>query len=197
MSTRTIRTMAVLASTALVLGAFLAMPADAKKKKKPKKCAPYSSPDWATDAETTVLTDAATEEAPVEVEIATDPGLGFTSTDGPDGDTGETSHKFHNVLVDTKAASANLFVRAEYPPVWDYDLFLRLPELVAVAYEADFNPATVNGPTGVGGMDGGHAEPGASQIDGYTSADCSGYTVDIASGISAGGAVTLKLWLGK
>ena len=193
MSARTVRTLAAVTSAVLVMGAFAAAPAGAKKK--PKKCAPYASPAWATDAETTVLTDKATAEAPIEVEIATDPGVGFTSTDGPDGDTGETSHKFHNVVVDTKAASSNLFVRAEYLAAWDYDLFLRLPVLAAVAYEADFNPATVNGPTGIGATEGGHAEPGVSQIDGFPSLDCAGYTVDLASGITAGGAVLLKLWL--
>lgn len=191
MTNRSIRTLAGISAVAIAFGAFAA-PAGAKK---PKKCAPYPSPDWATDAETTVLTDAATADAPVEVELATEPGAGFTSTDGPSGDTGHITHKFHNVVVDTKAKSANLFVRAEYLPTWDYDVFLRLPVLAAVAYEADFNPLTAGGPTGVGGTEGGHAEPGASQIDGYPSADCAGYTVDVASSITAGGAVTVKLWL--
>jgi hypothetical protein len=194
MRIRTVRTFVPVISAVLVLGAFVAAPAEAKK---PKKCAPYASPDWATDAETTVLTDKATADAPVEVELTTEPGAGFTSTDGPSGDTGAITHKFHNVVVDTKAKSANLFVRAEYLPAWDYDLFLRLPIMAAVAYEADFNPLTAGGPTPVGGTEGGHAEPGASQIDGYPSLDCTGYTVDVASSITAGGAVTVKLWLEK
>ena len=191
---KTLRSLAVLASAALVVGAFVA-PADAKKKA--KKCAPYASPSWAVDAETTVLTDKATADAPVEVELTTAPGVGFTSADDPSGGTGDVTKVYHNVVVDSAAASAPLSVRVEYAPVWDYDLFLRIPAGPSLAYEADFNPATAAGPTPVGGMEGAHAEPGASQIDAYPSPDCAGYTIDVSSAITAGGAVTVKMWLGE
>ena len=198
---KTVRTLAVVASAALLVGAFVVAPAEAKKrkKKKPPVCATYVSPEWATGAaETTKVTDAATAEAPVEVTITAGPGLGFTSPDGEASDEGETSHVYQNVQVDTAApAGGNLFVRAEFTEVFDYDLFLRLPDITAVAYEADFNPATVNGPTAVGGLEGASAEPGASQIDGFPSADCTNYTVDLASGVAAGEEVTLKFWLEK
>lgn len=196
MRSKTLRSLAVVASTALVMGAFVA-PADAKKKKKVKKCAPYTAPEWAGEAETTIVTDAATADAPVEIELDTAPGAGFTSADDPEGGTGDVTKVFHNVVVDSAAASAPLNVRIEYPVVWDYDLFLRVPEGPSVAYEADFNPATVAGPTPVGGNEGGHPEPGAGQIDAYPAADCSGYTVDVSSAITAGGAVTMTLWLGE
>ena len=192
---RTARSIATLGALALLAGAFLAPPVQAKKK--PKKCAPYASPEWATDAETSVITDAATADAPVEIEIATDPGLGFKNPAGPTDDTGPASHKFHNVQVDSAAPTATLHVRAEDTPAFDYDLFLRAPEMPAVAYEADFNPATAGGPTPVGGYEGGHAEPGVSEILGYAATDCAGFTVDVASGISPGGPVTLKVWLGE
>lgn len=196
--TKTVRTLAVVASAALLVGASVA-PADAKKKKKkkPPVCATYVSPEWATGAaETTIVTEAATAESPVEVTITTAAGLGFTSPDGAASDEGETSHVYQNVQVDTASpAGAKLFVRAEFTEVFDYDLFLRLPDVTAVAYEADFNPGTANGPTGIGTLEGASAEPGASQIDGYPSTDCTGYTVDLASGISPGEDVTLKFWL--
>jgi hypothetical protein len=195
--TRFLRTLAVVSAATLVLGVTV-LPADAKKKKKkPKACPTYVTPEWAGEAETTIVTEKATADAPIEVELETGPGLGFTSTDGPEGDTGQTSHVFHNIVVDTAAASGNLFVRAEYAPTWDYDLFLRLPDITAVAYEADFNPATAGGPTPVGGNEGAHPEPGAGQIDGFSSLDCSGYTMDVASAITPGGALTLKVWLEK
>lgn len=198
---RAIRVFAVAASASLLVGALVG-PADAKKKKKPKAapaCAPYVSPDWATDAgATTVITDAATAEAPVEVKITTHEGVGFTSPNGASEDQGLTSHVYQNVQVDTSAATGgNLFVRAEYTEAFDYDLFLRAPDITALAYEADFNPATVNGPTGIGTLEGASAEPGASQIDGFPSTDCTNYTVDLASGIAAGEEVTLKFWLEK
>ena len=192
---KTLRSLAVLASAALVLGAFVA-PADAKKKKV-KQCAPYAAPSWAGEAETSVVTDAATADAPVEVELTTAPGAGFTSPDDPEGGTGDVTKVYHNVVVDSAASSAPLNVRIEYAPIWDYDLFLRIPAGPAVAYEADFNPATAGGPTPVGGNEGAHPEVGAGQVDAYPSPDCAGYTVDVSSAITAGGAVTLKLWLGE
>jgi len=196
-TSRLMRIVAVVAAATMVMGAMVA-PADAKKKKKkkkPKACPTYVSPDWAGDAETTIVTDKATADAPVELEIATDPGLGFTSASEPGGGDGEATFKYHNVVVDSAAASANLFVRIEYAEAWDYDLFLRTPDGAAVAYEADFNPATVGGPTPVGGNEGAHPEPGAGQIDGAASLDCTGYSVEIGSAITPGGAVALTLWL--
>lgn len=193
MSGKTIRTFAVVASAALVLGASVAAPAEAKK----KKCGRFAAPDWAADAETSVVTDKATADAPIEIALETGPGLGFTNPDYPGDETGEVSHSFHNVLVDTNAKSARLFARIDYAPAWDYDLFLRLSAGPAVAYEADFNPATVAGPSGIGTLEGASAGPGYSQIDGYAVPDCYGYTVDTASGIAPGGAVTLLLWLEK
>ena len=194
MSVKMIRTLAVVASAALVLGAYATGPAQAKKR---KKCAKYTAPDWAADAASSVVTDKATADAPIEIELETGPGLGFTNPDYPGDETGQVPHAFHNVLVDTNAKAARLFARIDYAPAWDYDLFLRLPAGPAVAYEADFNPGTVAGPTGIGSLEGASAGPGFSQIDGYAVPDCYGYTVDAASAITAGGAVTLKLWLEK
>ncbi|MGH2756992.1 MAG: hypothetical protein ACRDI3_04310 [Actinomycetota bacterium] len=189
------RTVAVVSAATLVLGVTV-LPADAKKKKKkPKPCPTYATPEWGGEAETTVVTDKATAEAPIEFEIETGPGLGFTSPDEPAGGDGPaTSFVYHNIVVDSKSSTADLFVRAEYAPTWDYDIYLRTPDGAALAYEADFNPATVGGPTPVGGNEGAHPEPGAGQIDGLTSPDCTGYTLEVASAITLGGAVTLTFW---
>lgn len=189
MRSKNIRTLALVASAALVLGAFVAGPAEARK-----KCRPYKPGALGAEAETTKVTDAATEAAPVEVELSTGPGAGFTNADDPSGDTGATSHAFHNVQVDSKSSTAALFVRIEFLPTWDYDLFLRASYGGSVAYEADFNQAAG---AGLGGTQGGHAEQGASQIDGYLARDCDGFTADVAGSSTAGGAVTMKLWLGK
>ncbi|MGH2820162.1 MAG: hypothetical protein ACRDJ5_05890, partial [Actinomycetota bacterium] len=71
MRSRILRTLALLATATLVVGAFAAGPAEAKKKKKKKVCAEYVAGDYAGEAETTVVTEAATEEAPIEVTVAT------------------------------------------------------------------------------------------------------------------------------
>lgn len=180
----------------VALGAFAAPAAPAagaKAKAKAKKCKAYVPGDLGAEAETTIVTDAATEAAPIEVTLPTTPGAGFTSTE-PGGDTGATSHSYHNVQIDSKAKTAALFVRAEFVPLWDMDLFLRDNFGVALAYEADFNQAPE---AGLGSTSGGHAERGVSQIDGWIGADCSGYTVDVASSVGGGPSVTLKLWLGE
>lgn len=196
-SIRTTRSIATLGALALVAGAFLASPAEAKKKKR-KACPAYVSPAWATDAgDTQIVTDAHTADAPLEIEVATEAGLGFTNPSGPDGDSGAPTHRFVNIVVDSAASTATLHVRADYAPVYDYDLFLRAPEMPAVAYEADFNPATAAGPTPVGGYEGGHAEPGVSEILGYATIDCAPYTVDLASAITPGEAVPVTIWLGE
>jgi hypothetical protein len=165
-----------------------------KKSTQNEKCAAYEPGELGAEVEeeTTIVTDEATEEKPIEVPVDTGPGLGFTSTD-PGGDTGPTSHTYHNIQVDPKAKTTGLYVRVEYLEAFDYDLFLRLADGTAVAYEADFNPA----PVGAGGTDGGHAEQGAGQIDGYEANNCDGFTMDIASAISPGGEVTMTLWLGE
>lgn len=186
------RAFGVVAAAALVLGALVVGPAEAKK-----KCAKFVAPDWAADAETSIVTDKATADAPIEIELTTGPGAGFTNADYPGDETGHIEHAFHNVVVDTTAKSANLFASIEFPPAFDYDFFLRLPAGPSVAYEADFNPATVAGPSGLGSVEGGTSEPGLSRIDGYPVPDCYGYTLDAASSIAPGGPVTLKLWLEK
>lgn len=188
----------LLAACALVLSGLALAPAAAKgkgKAKKPKKCAPYAPGNLGADADTTIVTDAATESSPIEVTIPVEPGAGFTSTDPPpSGDTGHITHSFHNVQVDTKGKVAGLWARIEYLPTWDHDLYLRLADGTAAAYEADFNPIAGSG---LGSTSGGSAEQGVSQIDGYYSLDCAGFTLDIASSIGGGPDVALTLWLGE
>ncbi|MEA2452879.1 MAG: hypothetical protein QOG04_1589 [Actinomycetota bacterium] len=194
MGSKTIRNLALVASAALLVGAFVAAPASAKKA---KKCPKYTAPDWAADVETATVTDAATESDPLTYDLTTGPGAGTTSTDYPEDGDGTLAHSFQNIVVDSKASTARVFARIDYIPSFDYDLFVRIPSGPAVAYEADFNPFTAAGPTPVGGYSDGSAGPGWSQIDGFTTADCGGYTVDVASSITPGGPVTLKIWLGK
>lgn len=203
---RTFRVLAVVASAAMIMGALVAGPAEAKKKKKkkapaPPVCATYVPGELGAEAETSIVTDEATEEAPVEVELDTEPGLGFSSTD-PGGGTGHVTHVYHNVQVDSSTAETGLYVRLEFLEGTEYDLFLRYPDGSTDAYVAGFNqaPMPAGDPTGFG-LDGtghgGHSEFGAEQLDGIRSADCAGYTIDVASAGGPGGPVTLKMWLGE
>ncbi|HYI44936.1 MAG TPA: hypothetical protein VE174_05655 [Actinomycetota bacterium] len=161
------------------------------------KCPPYPSPRWAGDVPTTFVPDSATARRPIEVTLATGPGAGTTDAGSPKDDMGEISHVFHNVVVAPDKGPAMLFARAEYLPAFDYDLFLRAPGGSSVAFEWDLNPAAVNGPSPMDSSFKGHAEPGVSQIDGYGAPRCVGYTIDLASGLTPGGPVLLKLWIAK
>ncbi|HWL64828.1 MAG TPA: hypothetical protein VNP73_02545, partial [Actinomycetota bacterium] len=173
------RTVAIVACAALLLGAFVAAPAEAKKKKKKKKapvaavCAPYAPGEKGGDQPVTVVTDASTAEAPAEVTISTAPGLGFSSEQGEGNpDEGATSHTYANVQVDSANPSAGLFVSIEFTPVFDYDLWLRDSNGTALAYSAGSSPPT---PLTDGTGNGGHSDVGSENIDGYLTADCAGF----------------------
>lgn len=193
-ASRSIKSLSVVATSALILGAFVAGPADAKKKKKPKPpppppvCAPYTPGEQGADAETTVVTPAATADAPVEVALHTEPGIGVGGNS-----VTETfiSHVFQNVQVDSEGPTG-LFVRLEMGATDDLDLYVNTADGEMVARAAGFNPepAVYNDTEG-----GGHTEKGAEVIDGIPVGDCDGFTIDVAGATTAGGDATLKFWL--
>jgi hypothetical protein len=204
-SPRILRAAAVVGAVALVLGAFVAGPAEAKKKKKKKPvpvCAPFTPAEEAKDAKLTVVTDTATAEAPIELTVPTEAGLGFSNPSDASPDPAEhpdsafQSHAWNNVQVDSAASEAYLYARLEFPGHNDYDLMLRGPDGVAAFYSAGGPPYQVFDGTGHGGHSEGDAMSASENIDGAPTADCGGYSVDIAGATTQGGDVTLKLWLG-
>jgi hypothetical protein len=200
-STRIVRATAVVGSVALILGAFVAGPADAKKKKKKKPpvaaCAPFTPYEKGASAPIAVVTDAATEAAPVTVTLATAEGLGTSTNETEDGDTGAlVSHAYHNVQVDSAAPTAALYVRLEFAGYQDYDLYLRNPDGTSDTYSAGAPPYQVFDGTGNGGHSEGDPTAAAENIDGAAVTDCQGFTVDVVSATTEGADVTLKYWLG-
>lgn len=161
----------------------------AKPQPEPQACAAYTPGEQGAEAATTVVTDAATTDAPIEVPIATEAGVpeeGIT-------------HSFHNIQVDSSAASTGLYARFEFDYGQDYDIFLYNAAGEEQAQAAGANQALVipGEPYGQDNDEGGHSETDAEALDGVTTADCGGYTMDIASYFSEGGEYTLKLWLGE
>jgi hypothetical protein len=160
-----------------------------KKKKKGKSGCPAMTPhEKGAEAETTVVTEEATEEKPIEVPITAPQGL-FPAT---------TGDVYHNIQVDTSGGEKGLFVRYEFPEYEDLDLYLyEAGNDEAVAQAAGFNQAPfVPGETD-GTGNGGHSEMGAEQVDGHPSADCAGFTAEMHSFLTEGGEYTLKIWLGE
>jgi hypothetical protein len=154
------------------------------KKAIKKSCAAYEPGEEGAEAETTVVTDKATEDEPIEVTIENGPGAAVSA-----------SHTFHNVQVDSAASEAGLYVRYEFAPYEDHDLYVKLADGTEVARAAGFNQTPYGPLDGTG--NGGHSEMGAEQIDGLRSPDCQGYTLDLANYLGMGGEYTVKLWLGE
>lgn len=203
MRVRTVRSFAVLASVALLVGAFAAGPAEAKKKKKKKApacatyapAAPASPAAAAADApkQTVVqVTPAATEAAPVKVELDQGPGLWAY---GPDlnqlpvvDDT-----QFVNLQVSGAPAGAGLYIRQEWSASSpdDLDMYVYDASGTEVTNSGAFNAAPVPPVSSTsGGL-------GYEQVSGFAVPNCMGVTVESRTYLTEGQAVTISAWLGE
>lgn len=201
------RSLATLMAVALVGAAFIA-PAEAAKKKKKKVCKPYVAGEAYSEFETLKVTDAATEEAPLEYDITLAESLGDADLTGDLGaEVGAPftpSQQFVNVQVDPKAKETGLYVLFEFDEHNDYDLFVRhadgseagsshafqpmLPTADAPNEDLDFSNQTGNG---------GESTSSSEKVVGLRTADCGGYTIEAANWLGFGGDFTLKIWLGE
>lgn len=201
MSSKTLRKLAALASATLVLGAFVAGPAEAKKKKPkpppaPVGCAAFTPGEEGAEAKTSVVTDAATAEAPVVVELTAAAGMG-NDLGLAGGAYNETTSVYQNVQVDTANPSAGLYVRVDFSDHHDYDLYLNNAAGDTAATSGDFNVAPGEG-LGSGSPEGAW-EAGTSyeSVLGINTPDCGGYTTRIVSFLTTGGNITVSYWLGE
>ena len=153
-------------------------------------CPAYVAGEEGAEAETSVVTDAATEEKPVVVEL--DAGLGLGSA----GPYNETTSLFQNIQVDTASADRGLYVKFEFPNMHDYDLYLNYADGSTAANSGDFNAAAGHD-LGSGSPDGAwEAGTNFESVLGIRTADCAGYTARMVSWLTNGGGVTLSMWLG-
>lgn len=187
------KTLTVVLTASLVASVFWAIPAEAKKKKpKPKPgCAAYVPGEQGAEAESFVVTDAATAEAPLEITVTQEMGQG---NDGGIGVYDGTVHAFKNIQVDSAAAEAGLYIKYSFPVYEDHDLYVYYADGAEAAHVGGFNQVSAGPLDGTGS--GGHSTQGAEQIDGLRTADCAGYTVDFANFLGEGGDYTVTLWLG-
>ncbi len=195
-SPRTIRTLAVIATAGLVVGAFAATPAEAKKKKKkPAVCGAFTPGEAGTDKPMVVVTDAATEAAPVEQTVT----LAESVADADLVGTGvlEPGTDHFNIQVDSAAKEAGLYVLIEFPERRDYDLNLLHTDGSYAARSRSFQP--VLGTPGEAFSDPGHGGEGTTtseKLVGINTSDCGGWTLQAQNWLGEGGEFAIKVWLG-
>jgi hypothetical protein len=188
MKSRSVRTLAVLASAGLMVGAFAAGPADAAKKKKKPACAPYAtSVEAAAEAPLVRVTEAATADKPVVVEFDHPASLVQEHASLPD----TQDEKYVNIQVVSKA-SAGLYVKEEFASRHDIDLYLLNGAGERVASSGAFNPLPV-GQFSAGGRGGETFE----SITGFEAAPCEGYTAESIAYTTPGTKVKMTIWLGE
>jgi len=194
------KTIAVVMTGALVLSAFVAGPADAKKKKKPAACAAYMPGELGAEKPTLVVTDAATAEAPLVHKFSL-PAYFFEGIAASR--LGAAPSETINVQVDAAAATAGLHATFEFQARRDYDLFAYWPSGNEAASSHGFNPiielgmdTPVGRPNNTATNHAGESEVDSENIIGLTTPDCGGYTVSAFNYFGEGGDFELKLWLG-
>ncbi|MGH2808305.1 MAG: hypothetical protein ACRDKT_13630 [Actinomycetota bacterium] len=190
-SRRFFRVLTLLATASLLVGVFAAVPADAKKKKKnkAKACATYQPGSNGEGQPVSVVTDAATAEKPVSLEVEVGPGLGAGRN--PEGEGAFVSHAYANLMVDSKAPSVDLNAQIVFTPVFDYDLYLDTADGTELASSAGF------GPIAFGSSDYEQSDVGSETIAMFPASDCDGFTIDVVGATTPGETVTVNYWLGE
>lgn len=189
MKSRSMRTLSVLASVGLIVGAFAAGPADAAKKKKKKlSCAPATSAiEAAAEAPLVRVTSKATEEKPIVVEFEHPESLVQEHEALPD----TQDEQYVNIQVVSKATEG-LYIKEEFEDRHDIDLYLYDGAGEEVASSGAFNAAPV-GPFSAGGNGGENFE----SIPGFPADPCALYTAESAAYATPGTPVKMSIWVGE
>jgi hypothetical protein len=208
-SQRTIRTLSVIASAALIVGAFTAGTADAKKKKKPKPPAPVGCPVFtpvepASDSEQTSevaeapvakVTDEHTAEKPLVMEYSHGAAFWTINQVPVQEDT-----VFFNLQVQTAQPERGLYVFQEWSktPGSDMDLYLwdgATGEQAVSSGSSNLAPQPLppTPPVNHGQTTGAW---GLESISGFPVTNCAGYTAESRAFTSPGEDMTLSVWLG-
>ena len=162
-------------------------------------CAAFTPGEMGAEAETTLVTDKATEEEPVVVEFDLGPALGRVNSS-----VDFSTRIKHNVQLDVPNAEGGFFMKLSTPETDDPDLYAFWDNGTQAASAGGLNQALfagpVPGPAGAvtnGTGSGGHSGFGYEQIDGLRTADCGGWTLDLVNWGGQGGTYTLSLWAGE
>ena len=204
---RLLRTASVVASAALILGAFVAAPADAKKKKKPAGCPAFVPVEPASDSGETAevleqpvvkVTDAHTAESPLVFEYEHGAALWTITQDPIQEDT-----VFFNLQIESKNPAPGLYVFQEWAkqPPSDMDLYLwdgATGEQAASSGSSNVAPTPVPPLPVVGDAHGQSTGAwGLESISGFPVTSCAGYTAESRAFTTPGEDMTLTVWLGE
>jgi hypothetical protein len=165
-------------------------------KKPPVACSAFTPGSYGADKPTVVVTDASTEEKPLEQTITLDPSLGDADVAGAG--QPEPTFDYFNVQVDSAAADAGLHMLFEFPERRDYDMDLLHVDGSYAARSHDFN--TICGQDQLSCSNEGHGGEGTSNgehLIGIRTSDCSGWTTEFTNWLGEGGELTVKIWLGE
>lgn len=195
MKSRSVRTLAVLASAGLLVGAFAVGPADAAKKKKKFSCAPAtaaapseghsSNADEAAEAPVVNVTAAASEEKPLVTEFEHGPALS---------EAGAEDTKYFAYQVVSKTPGQGLYIKIEWPGTEsDIDLYMYDEGGTEVARSAAYNPLPIPGVTDAGGNGG----QGFESIPGFPADPCAPYTIESQAYATPGENMKISVWLGE
>lgn len=203
---RLLRTASVVTSAALILGALVAAPADAKKKK-PKGCPAVVPVEPASDSGQTAevteqpvvkVTDAHTAESPLVFEYSH--GAAFwTITQTPV----QEDTVFFNLQIESKNPAPGLYVFQEWAkhPGSDMDLYLwdaTTGEQVESSGSSNVAPEPVPALPVVGDIHGQSTGAwGLESISGFPVSNCAGYVAESRAFTSPGEDMTLTVWLGE
>jgi hypothetical protein len=186
------RAVALVATVALVAGAFFAAPAEAAKKgpkkKKAVKCSAFTAGiEEAKEAKVVPISKKATEAAPVKIEYE----HGMAGPSNPvDGSQLFNEWLYFNIQV--TGPSSGLYIKQEFSDRHDIDLYLYDAAGEEVTHSGGFNPAPV-GPFSSGGNAGTNYE----SISGVATSTCTGYTIGSNAYLTNGTDVTLSIWFGE
>jgi hypothetical protein len=180
---KAMRAVALVATAALVAGAFFAVPAEAaKKKKKAIKCSAFTpGVEDAGEAKLLKVTSKNTEKKPAVVEFEHGPALSPVQTED-----------FY-VNIQVAAPAQGLYIHEEFADRHDIDLYLFDAAGEEVASSGAFNPAPVPGVTDAGGNGGTNYE----SIPGFAVDQCAGFTINSHAYATYGTPATIHVWLGK
>jgi hypothetical protein len=167
----------------------------------PAACAAFTPGDLGKDLPVVAVTDAATEAAPVEVEVSLDASVAnYNVIGGPTATGPGAGHaSYFNVQVDSANPDAGLYAFVEFPERRDYDLNVFHPDGSYAARSRGNN--TFIGTPAEGQLSapghGGNPTTSSENIVGLKTADCGGWTMDMESWFAEGGDFKVTLWLGE